>query len=59
MSCSCSFAQDSNINNNVKEDKFYAKKIYESFYDVLKYSNYDIIKCINILGDIKVITTNI
>ena len=59
MSCSCSFAQDSNINNNVKEDKFYAKKIYESFYDVLKYSNYDIIKCINILGDIKAITTNI
>ena len=28
-----------------KIDKFSAKKIYESFFDVLKYSNYETLKC--------------
>ena len=58
LSCSCSVSQDIS-NNNEKKDKFSAKKLYESFYDVLKYSNYDIIKCANIIGDIKTIITNI
>jgi hypothetical protein len=51
INCSCSTNQNT---NNEKFEKFSAKKIYESFYDVLKYSNYDIIKCINII-DIKTI----
>ena len=60
LTCSCSAVQDTNNNNdNVKKDKFSAKKIYESFYDVLKYSNYDIIKCANILGNANIITINI
>ena len=45
MTCSCSVVQDNNNDNIVKKNKFNTKKIYESFYDVLKYSNYDIIKC--------------
>ena len=58
MNCSCSTNENANNDNN-KNDKFSAKKIYESFYDVLKYSNYDIIKCFDIISDIKVITINI
>ena len=59
LSCSCSVIQDLDNNNNEKKDKFSAKKLYESFYDVLKYSNYDIIKCVNIIDDIKIIKINI
>jgi len=40
-------------------DKFNSKKIYESFYDVLKYSNYDILKCFKIITNICVIKINI
>ena len=59
MTCSCSAIKDNDNNNNiVKKNKFNTKKIYESFYDVLKYSNYDIIKCYNIISDIKNITSN-
>ncbi len=58
INCSCSTKKDSN-DGNKKTDKFTAKKIYESFYDILKYSNYDIIKCFNIIADLKIITINI
>ena len=57
LSCSCSVKEEEN-NNNFKSDKFNAKKIYESFYEVLKYSNYDIIKCYNIILNIDVIKIN-
>ena len=57
MNCSCSTNKNTNYDNN-KKDKFSAKKIYESFYDVLKYSNYKIIKCSNILIDFKNIKSN-
>ena len=59
MTCSCSAMQDNNNDNIVKKEKFNAKKIYESFYDVLKYSNYDILKCYKIISNIKTINTNI
>ena len=58
MICSCSFFQDINY-NNIKYEKFNTKKIYESFYDVLKYSNYDIMRCFKILADIKTVISNI
>ena len=57
INCSCSTIENK---NNEITDKFTAKKIYESFYDVLKYSNYNIIKCYNAVFDIKkTITVNI
>ena len=57
LNCSCSI--DENVNKeHKKSDKFNAKKIYESFYEVLKYSNYDIIKCYNIILNINVIKIN-
>ena len=49
MNCSCSTNKESINENNNKNDKFTAKKIYESFYDVLKYSNYTIMKCSSLI----------
>ena len=57
LTCSCSVNEEVN-NEHKKSDKFNAKKIYESFYEVLKYSNYDIIKCYNIILNINVIKIN-
>ena len=58
LSCSCSINEEVNIVHK-KSDKFNAKKIYESFYEVLKYSNYNIIKCYNVILNINVIKINI
>ena len=38
LNCSCSTNENTN-DENEKVEKFTAKKIYESFYEVLKYSN--------------------
>ena len=54
MQCNCSVKEDI-INDEPKLDKFSSKKIYESFYDVLKYSNYDILKCYKIAFSINAI----
>ena len=32
------------------KEKFTTKKLYESFYEVLKYSNFDIMKCLKIIN---------
>ena len=53
INCSCS-----TIEKNNKIDKFTAKKLYQMFYDVLRYSNYDILKCFSIILDIANIFTN-
>ena len=53
INCSCS-----TIEKNNKIDKFTAKKLYQMFYDVLRYSNYDILKCFSIILDITNIFTN-
>ena len=58
MQCTCSTNKDTN-DNNLKKDKFSSKKIYESFYDVLKYSNYNILKCYRIIMNIKIFKYNI
>ena len=46
LNCTCS------ANEEVSE-------VYESFYDVLKYSNYDILKCANLIKNVDVISINI
>ena len=57
MQCSCSV--DENVKyDDSKKDKFNPKKLYESFYEVLKYSNYNILKCYKIITDIKNLTRN-
>ena len=58
MQCSCLINKDINDNNSQK-DKFISKKLYESFYEVLKYSNYNILKCYKIIMNIKIIKNNI
>ena len=42
-----------------KKEKYITKKLYENFYEVLKNPNYGIVRCINIILDIKIITKNI
>ena len=59
LNCSCSPNEDANDENNVIIEEFTAKKIYESFYEVLKYSNYDIFKCFNIINNKNIILKNI
>ena len=59
LNCSCSaHEQPTNIPTEKKE-KFSAKKIYESFYEVLKYSNYKIMKCLQLIFGISGIKNNI
>ena len=56
--CSCSINEEVNYGHK-KTEQFNPKKIYESFYDVLKYSNYEIMKCYKIVLHIDVITKNL
>ena len=44
INCSCDFDTSKDLSTE-KKDKFSTKKIYESFIDVLKYSNYKTLKC--------------
>ena len=55
INCTC------NINENLEDKnvKFIPKKFYESFIDVLKYSNVDILKCYKLVFHINSITKNI
>ena len=55
LNCSCIINEE--INN--MNEKFNSKKIYESFIDVLKYSNYKVIKCYNLVFTKYLITKNI
>ena len=47
MNCSCTATEKGSTNKEEKE--FSEKKIYESFYDILKYSNFKILKCYNLV----------
>ena len=58
INCTC------NVNKEkkevyIKEEKFKPKKLYESFFEVLKYSNYKIMKCYKLIGNKRMITKNI
>ena len=59
INCSCSTNEETKYENEKIDDKFNAKKIYESFYDVLKYSNYEILKCIRFIFDKNILRKNI
>ena len=45
INCTCSVPED----KPEKEDKFTGKKIYESFYEIFKYSNIKVLKCYNLV----------
>ena len=57
MKCDCD-TSNSEINTQ-KAKEFSAKSIYESFFDVLKYSNYKVLKCFKITFRINNIIHNI
>ena len=57
LKCDCDIK---NSGINIKETKkFSAKSIYQSFFSVLKYSNYKVLKCGKIIFNIDSITKNI
>ena len=58
IQCSCSTNENIEYDKS-KNDKFSSKKLYESFYDVLKYSNYNIPKCYKIITNIDSLKSNI
>ena len=51
LKCECNVDTDNSIETQSEEkfDKFDNKVIYESFYDILKNSNYKVIKCHNLI----------
>ena len=55
INCTCSIEKKL----EKKSDRFSAKKIYESFFEVLKYSNFDILKCHKLVFTINAFTKNI
>ena len=55
LKCECDFKNNEiNINN---ANSFSGKSIYQSFYTVLKYSNYKVLKCFKLAFTIKSIST--
>ena len=58
INCTCS-VDIHEEKEKVKVEKFKPKKLYESFIDVLKYSNYKILKCYKLIGSKRMITKNI
>ena len=55
INCTC------NIEKREEKEvrKFSAKTLYESFYDVLKYANFKILKCYNLIFNINIFRNNI
>ena len=45
INCECTTTEE----KPEEQEKFSGKKIYESFYDILKYSNFKILKCYNLI----------
>ena len=56
ISCNCKMNIEPIEPKN--EDKFNPKIIYESFFDILKYSNYKVLKCHNLVFKSKTFTNN-
>ena len=57
LKCDCDIT-NSNIETS-NSQKFNPKSIYQSFYDVLKYSNYKVLKCIKLSFSLNSIISNI
>ena len=58
LKCECNVVINEEIETTNME-KFSGKEIYKSFYDVLKYSNYKVLKCFKLVFDFKKITQNL
>ena len=56
ISCGCKIVDEGIEPNN--ENKFNPKIIYESFYDILKYSNYKVLKCYDLVFKNKTFISN-
>ena len=60
ISCSCPAEVETSSETQVKKiDKFEPKSIYEMFYNVLKYSNYEVFKCYKLVFVKNVLTKNL
>ena len=58
LECDCS-TNDEIVFENKKNKKFKQKKFYIIFYDVLRYSNYEELKCYKLVLSVNVVTKNI
>ena len=56
IKCECAVIID---DINIKDINKFSKKIYKSFYDVLKYSNYKILKCYKLVFKLEYFKKNI
>ena len=56
INCTCEFNEKSK--DEKKIDKFSTKKIYESFIDVIKYSNYEIFECYKLVFSLEFLSKN-
>lgn len=56
LKCKCNVENDNIDTDNI--EKFSAKMIYSSFYEVLKYSNFKVVKCYKLVFNINVLTKN-
>ena len=56
MKCECNVT-DEDI-DKVDHKKFVPKKFYNTFYDILKYSNYKVLRCYNLAFHIYSVTYN-
>ena len=56
LKCECGVNNDNIETENL--DKFKTKLIYESFYDILKNSNYKVVKCYNLVFNKKIFFKN-
>ena len=55
IKCECNIINtEINVENNQKEKKECAKSIYSSFYDILKFSNYKVLKCYKLAFNFKI-----
>ena len=57
LKCECDMKNSEINTNNAKS--FNAKSIYQSFYNVLKYSNYKVLKCYKLIMTMNTFTKNI
>ena len=58
INCTCNI-EINKEKEEKKEKKFSGKTLYESFYDVLKYANFNILKCYNLIFGANIFNNNI
>ena len=59
LKCECNIDSDNSIETDEDEDvKFENSMIYEGFYDILKNSNYKVVKCFNLVFNKKIFFHN-